>query len=89
MYRLIMFIAGLLLGVLAVLLLTSAAGGEFLDVIGGELAWAESSLRIAAIMFGGLSFAASLVLMGLAMGRWKRPMPTPSPEERQHHGLQE
>lgn len=89
MYRLIMFIAGLLLGVLAVLLLISAAGGEFLTVIGSELAWAESSLRLVFIVFGGLSFAASLVLMGLAMGRWKRPMPTPGPEEQRHHGLQE
>ena len=36
------------------LLLTSAAGGEFLDGIGGAVAGAEASVRIAAIMFGGL-----------------------------------
>ncbi len=89
MQKVFMLVAGLILVVIAVVVLVSAASGDFVSALGQDLGWAEPYLRVAAILFGGLSLAASLVLIGVGLGRWNRPVPVHDSEERRHHGLSE
>jgi hypothetical protein len=47
------------------------------QVLGPSLAWFEPYFRLGGIALGGLILAAAFLVVGLGVGRWRRPVPAP------------
>jgi hypothetical protein len=67
--------AGIGLGILAGIVLTMATSANDTATLGADLSWLAPYIRVAGIFVGGLMLAAAMLVIGLAMGRWRHPTP--------------
>jgi hypothetical protein len=71
---------GIVLAVFAVVLLGLVTSDRPLP--DADLAWFAPVAQVAGVLGGAICLAAALVLIGLAFGHWRRPVPDPGSRER-------
>ncbi len=74
MNRTFSLVLGIALGGLAGAVLAIAGLASAERVLGRDLAWFEPYFRLAGIALGGLILAAALLVIGIGVGRWRRPV---------------
>jgi hypothetical protein len=67
---------GIVLGAVSGAILATAATANVATMLGADLAWFAPYFRLLGIAIGGAFLAAALVIIGLGVGRWRRPTPS-------------
>jgi hypothetical protein len=73
--RVLAILIGIVLGGLAGVVMAIASlidPGKFL---GPEMLWFEPYFRLSGVALGGLILVAAFVVIGVGVGRWRRPVP--------------
>jgi hypothetical protein len=74
--RVLAIFIGVALGGLAGVVLAVSSLIEAGKVLGPGMAWFEPYFRLAGVALGGLILAAAFLVVGVGVGRWRRPIPT-------------
>lgn len=76
MSRVLAIFIGIALGGLAGVVLAMSSLIEAGKVLGPGMAWFEPYFRLGGVALGGLILAAAFLVIGVGVGRWRRPVPT-------------
>jgi hypothetical protein len=74
--RVLAIFIGIALGGLAGVVLAMSSLIEAGKVLGPGMAWFEPYFRLGGVALGGLILAAAFLVIGVGVGRWRRPVPT-------------
>lgn len=76
MGRIVAICVGVALGGLAGVVLATATLIDVVKFLGPGRAWFEPFFRLGGIAVGGLILAAAFLVVGVGVGRWRRPVPS-------------
>jgi hypothetical protein len=79
--RILAVIAGIALGGVAGVVLAVSSLVDASHILGPSFAWFEPYFRLAGVALGGVILATAFLVVGLGVGRWRRPVPTHRSEE--------
>jgi hypothetical protein len=75
MNRKVSLVVGIALGGVAGAVLATASLADVESLLGREMAWVEPYFRLAGIAIGAVILAVALLVIGVGIGRWRRPVP--------------
>jgi hypothetical protein len=73
--RFVAIVVGIALGGIAGVVLAMSSLVDADQMLGPNLAWFEPYLRLGGVALGGLILAAAFLVVGVGVGRWRRPVP--------------
>ena len=76
MNRILALFIGIALGGLAGVVLAVSILIDAGKVLGPGLAWFEPFFKLGGVALGGLILAAAFLVIGVGVGRWRRPVPS-------------
>ena len=74
--RVLAILIGIVLGAVAGVVLAMSSLVDASKFLGPGLAWSEPYFRVGGVALGALSLAAAFLVIGVGVGRWRRPVTT-------------